>query len=255
MTNQEITDSGFLIDFIVLGLVKTRRHISAEDCIDWALQLGEIKDEEGFAKLVSHSTGIITKSSLDAPLSSNADKFSNEIKSLLDAARSSRLFPKLVECVELYGKNVTNATVGDFVESVIKKLKSLPGMESVKIIPLDGDFKPKAEYTESDKTEAFCEDCACGQCEVAVKPVEEDTSSDKIKIRVKTDLRMIEIVDGASTYVIAADAIDFVAYHSTLTKTGSGRVVITANNATINLNVKYIDLFKSQFDKALSMLG
>ena len=284
MTNQQIIDTGFLIDFIVLGLVKKRSKISVDDCINWSLALTSVSNEEDFSKLVSLSTDIIAATDLQAPKSTDAEKLSKELVSLLDAARESKLFPNLVENVNKYGESVVKSTTKEFLDDLVDMFKAAGFHTEVHKIDskdLDGGIEAaiaagikkskhvlgKKEYTSEDKDSTLPDkeveklnnsECGSGCC--SCQPAEaytEKTINDglaDVHVEVFIPQRKIELSVGCYMHVIFVDSLDMINYSLDYGQE-SGTVTFLASGSRTDVFVENLKLTKEALDRALDLLA
>ena len=109
MTNEEIAESGFLPEFVVLGMLKSQGFPKvADDLITWGSTLSKCETYENFCKLNNLSLSILQAAEIDPPVLGDleADK---PIVSLLAYARTSSLFDKLKSLVDSYGEKFHKA--------------------------------------------------------------------------------------------------------------------------------------------------
>jgi hypothetical protein len=95
MNNEKIAESGFLPEFVVLGMLKSQGFKKvADDLITWGASLSKCESYEDFCKLNTLSLQILQDAEIDPPGLVGLDE-DKQIVSLLAYSRTSSLFEKL----------------------------------------------------------------------------------------------------------------------------------------------------------------
>lgn len=151
MTNDDIIQSGFLPEFLVLGMLKSADFQSvSDDLISWGSLLSKCEVYEDFCKLNSMSLTILTDAHIDPPINKNIEE-DKVLCSLLESCRTSSLFEKLVGLIKTHGEKFQNQVAIPEMESALKEIFGKMGLKCEVISPSDKKFESIEKALSSDK--------------------------------------------------------------------------------------------------------
>lgn len=137
-TDQELVDSGFIVEFVLLGLLRINPQEAIDEFISWAGLVSQADSAEDFDNLTRSSLELVKKLSIRPPISRKAEDLSDELKNALSAARQSTLYGKLVALVDTYGPATIKAQTKEILDSIVQDLN-------------DAGFKAKVVEIEKGK--------------------------------------------------------------------------------------------------------
>lgn len=129
MTNEKIAESGFLPEFVVLGMLKSQGYQKvADELITWGFSLSKCETYDDFCKLNNLSLKILQAAEIDPPVLGDLDS-DKQILSLLAFARTSNLFEKLEGLVKEHGEKFHKAVSLPELEKSLTDLFNSMGMK------------------------------------------------------------------------------------------------------------------------------
>ena len=129
MNNEKIAESGFLPEFVVLGMLKAQGFKKvADDLITWGASLSKCESYEDFCKLNTLSLKILQDAEIDPPVLVELDE-DKQIVSLLAYSRTSSLFEKLEGLVTEHGEKFHKTVSLPELEKTISNLFNSMGMQ------------------------------------------------------------------------------------------------------------------------------
>lgn len=149
MTNEKIAESGFLPEFVVLGMLKSQGYQKvADELITWGFSLQRCETYDEFCKLNNLSLKILQAAEIDPPVLGDLDS-DKEIAHLLASARTSTLFEKLESLVTEHGEKFHKSVSLPELEKSLTDLFTSMGM---KCTVLASGIKDIENFDELEKS-------------------------------------------------------------------------------------------------------